>query len=403
MINNNNIDIRTKMDNLGIVVIVPTYNNDKTLKLVIEGIKEYTNNIIVINDGSTDNTSMILDLIDGIEVISYPKNKGKGYALKQGLLRAKQHEFRYAITIDSDGQHYPSDIVSFVKEIEENPDTLIVGARNLQADNMPGKNTFANKFSNFWFRIETGIKLSDTQSGYRLYPLHLIGNMKYYPTKYEFELAILMFSAWKDIPVKNIPINVYYPEDRVSHFRPLRDFTRISILNTILVLVNILWIIPSKFIKKLTWTNIRNFFDKEVIHSQETNVQITHAVMLGVFMGIIPIWGYQMLTTLFLANFLKLNKVISLVASNISIPPLMPFLLYGSYATGCFLTNSPVDLNFTTISLDQMKFVLLQYIIGSFVFAALCSIVFGIIARIILFLFRKDRKGNVLKTNNSNE
>lgn len=403
MIENNNIDIRTKMNNLGIVVIVPTYNNEKTLKNIINDIKKYTEDIIVVNDGSTDNTLKILSQIEDIEVISYPKNKGKGYALKQGLLKSKQFGFRYAITIDSDGQHYASDIPIFVEEIEQNPDTFLVGARNLQADNMPGKNTFANKFSNFWFRIETGIKLSDTQSGYRLYPLNLIGDMKYYPTKYEFELAILVFSAWKDIPIKNIPINVHYPEDRVSHFRPLRDFTRISILNTILVLINILWIIPSKFFKKLTWTNIRNFFYKEVLHSQETNTQLTYAIMFGVFMGIVPIWGYQMITTLFLANFLKLNKVIALVASNISIPPLMPFLLFGSYATGCFLTNSPIELNFTTVSLEKMRDVLLQYIIGSFVFAALCSIVLGIIARIILFVFRKDRKSRILKIDNSNE
>ena len=131
MIENNNIDIRTKINNLGIVVIVPTYNNEKTLKQVIDDIKDYTNNIIVVNDGSTDSTSEILNQIKDIEVISYPKNKGKGYALKQGLLKAKQLEFKYAVTIDSDGQHYASDIPIFVEEIEQNPDTFLVGARNL--------------------------------------------------------------------------------------------------------------------------------------------------------------------------------------------------------------------------------------------------------------------------------
>ena len=383
-----------KSECLKIVVIIPTYNNDKTLLSVIEGIKLYNNHIIVVNDGSTDRTSEILQGIADIQVITHPQNKGKGYALKNGLLKAKKQGFRYAITIDSDGQHFPSDIPSFVEEIEHNPDAMLVGARNLTADNMPGKNTFANKFSNFWFRLETGIKLEDTQSGYRLYPLHQIGKMKYCTAKYEFELEMIVFLAWRGVCVKNIPVNVYYPpeEERVSHFRPLRDFTRISILNTILVIITFLWVLPMKFFKKLSWSNIRKFIDKEILKSKDSNKTIGLSIMLGIFMGIVPIWGYQMIVTVFLAHFLKLNKVISLVASNISIPPIMPFLLYGSYATGCFLTDSPVTFNLTDISLDRMETVLFQYLTGSIVFATLCSIIGGIISGCLLLLFRKNKR-----------
>ncbi|MBK5720104.1 DUF2062 domain-containing protein [Dysgonomonas sp. Marseille-P4677] len=391
------IDMMTwqeKLNSLSIVVIIPTYNNDKTLLSVIEGVKRYSKHIIVINDGSTDTTAQILATTTDIQTITHPVNKGKGYALKTGLLAAKKLGFRYAITIDSDGQHYPSDIPAFVDEIEKLPDTMLVGARNLTADNMPGKNTFANKFSNFWFRLETGIKLNDTQSGYRLYPLHRIGEMKYCTAKYEFELEMIVFLAWKGVDVKNIPVNVYYPPEgeRVSHFRPLRDFTRISILNTILVIITFLWILPMKFFKKLTWTNIRAFIDKEILKSKDTNKTIILSIMLGVFMGIVPIWGYQMIVTVFLAHFLKLNKVISLVASNISIPPMMPFLLYGSYATGCFLTNSPVTFDFIDVSLDSMKTVLFQYLTGSIIFALLCSIIVGIISGCLLLIFRKERQ-----------
>ena len=82
--------------------------------------------------------------------------------------------YKYAITIDSDGQHYPSDLPIFAEAIENEYGTLLVGARNLRAEGMPGKNTFANRFSNFWFRLETGIRLEDTQSGYRAYPLETI-------------------------------------------------------------------------------------------------------------------------------------------------------------------------------------------------------------------------------------
>lgn len=161
-----------KARQLGIVVIIPTYNNEKTLTTVIEDVLFYVEDIIVVNDGSTDSTPTLLENYPNLHIITHPTNKGKGTALKNGLKQAKAAGYRYAITIDSDGQHFASDIPIFMEEIEKEPDTLLVGARNLTSDNMPGKNTFANKFSNFWFKLETGVKLQDTQSGYRLYPLH---------------------------------------------------------------------------------------------------------------------------------------------------------------------------------------------------------------------------------------
>lgn len=385
---------KEKMNQLKIVVIIPTYNNAKTLFQVINQTKEYSNNIIIVNDGSTDETNQILATLTDIEVSTFDRNKGKGSALKHGLLLARSQGFEYAITLDSDGQHFPSDIPLFIDEIEKTPQAILVGERNLNAENMPSKNTFANRFSNFWFRLETGIKLNDTQSGYRLYPLISLSEMKYYTTKYEFELELLVFSAWRGIPIRNIPINIHYPPEgeRVSHFRPLRDFTRISILNTFLVIVTFLWIIPRNFFRKLTWNNIRNYVDKEVIHTQESNTRITFAIMLGVFMGIVPIWGYQMIVAVFLAQLLRLNKVLTLVASNISIPIFMPFLLYGSYVTGCIATKSEINVSLTDVSLEGMKTVLYQYLVGSFIFATLCSLFAGLLVRTVLFICRKDRK-----------
>ena len=138
-----------KAGQLGIVVIIPTYNNGKTLAAVIEDVLLYTKDIIIVNDGSTDNTPAILKNYPKLHIITHPSNKGKGTALKNGLKQAKASGYRYAITIDSDGQHFASDIPLFIEEIEKEPDVLLVGARNLTSDNMPGKNTFANKFSNF--------------------------------------------------------------------------------------------------------------------------------------------------------------------------------------------------------------------------------------------------------------
>ena len=387
-----NTSWHSRLKELGIVVIIPTYNNDKTLASVIEDVGKYCQDIMVVNDGSTDNTADILQGFKKIQLITHPKNKGKGRALKNGLLAAQEQGFRYAITIDSDGQHYPSDIPIFVEEIEMNHDSLLVGARNLTADNMPSKNTFANKFSNFWYFVETGKKLTDTQSGYRLYPLRKIGSMKGYTTKYEFELEIIVFSAWKGIAVKNVPVKVYYPpeSERISHFRPLRDFFRISVVNTVLVLIAFLWAHPKRFFKALTWTNIKKFIRKNITQSSDSNARLTLSVMLGIFIGIVPAWGYQMILAVILAQFFKLNKIIALVASNISIPPMIPLLLYGSYAAGCITLGQPISLSLTNISFESAWGVLTQYLIGSFIFAALCSVTIGLTTFGLLTIFRKQ-------------
>ena len=151
-----------------ICVIIPTYNNASTIENVIDGVLKYTNNIIVVDDGSTDDTMTILEKFKTIDVITYEKNIGKGWAIRKGFEKALSQGFDYSITIDSDGQHFPDDIPLFINELDKNPDSLIIGSRNITADGMPSKNTFANKFSNFWYWAETNIKLPDTQSGFRL-------------------------------------------------------------------------------------------------------------------------------------------------------------------------------------------------------------------------------------------
>ena len=152
-----------------ICLLLPTYNNGKTLAQVIDSVLEFAPSVIVVNDGSTDNTKEILKRYEGkIEVIEYEKNRGKGYALSRGFDHAEQSGYTHIITIDTDGQHYASDIPLFIKAARENPDILAVGNRNLTQDNMPSKNTFANKFSNFWFTLQTAQRLPDTQTGFRL-------------------------------------------------------------------------------------------------------------------------------------------------------------------------------------------------------------------------------------------
>ena len=237
-----------------VCVMVPTYNNAGTVVDVVKGILQLTDDLIVVIDGCTDDTRERLDEA-GLDIVrvDYAQNRGKGHALLAGFEKALAMDYDYAITIDADGQHLPEDIPVFLEALQKLPDSLIIGARNLHQENMSSGSAFANKFSNFWFRVQTGIALSDTQTGYRLYPLRRLTGKRFITSRYEAELELLVFSAWANIPIHEVPVHVYYPpkEERVSHFRPFADFLRISILNTVLCFLAVVYGWPRRIIHQL--------------------------------------------------------------------------------------------------------------------------------------------------------
>ena len=385
--------VKDRFKALKCCVIVPTYNNDGTLTTVIDQLLDYTDDLLVIDDGATDNTPTILaSFRDKITIITHEQNQGKGKALRNGFAAALEKGYHYAITIDSDGQHFASDLPAFLDAIEQSPDSLIIGARNMAQENVPGKSSFGNKFSNFWFWVETGNTLKDTQSGYRLYPIKQMRGLRFTTSKFEFEIEVIVKAAWKGIKVFNIPIKVHYEpgKKRISHFRPFQDFTRISILNTFLVTLAFLYYLPLRFIKSLTKENIRTFIRAHFFDKSEPPIKKSLSIGFGVFMGIFPIWGYQMLVGVALAHLLKLNKALVLVASNISIPPLIPFIIYGSYKLGALFVNDPKnDFLFSQgLSLENIKDNLLQYIVGAIVLAVVAGVLMGLFTYIYLAIKR---------------
>lgn len=374
-------------------VIVPTYNNHKTLKKVLDSIIDFTQNIIIVNDGSTDETSEILKQYSQFTQIHHPKNIGKGRALRNGFRKAIEMHFEYAVTIDSDGQHFASDIPNFIAEIQKEPNSLLIGSRNMTQENVPKKSSFGNKFSNFWFWFETGIKLEDTQSGFRLYPLQLIPK-QFYTNKFEFEIEVIVRSAWKGIVVKNIPIQILYdPAERVSHFRPFKDFTRISILNTVLVLNTLLYIKPRDFFRKAKKKGFKKFFLEDILESGDSNFKKSAAIALGIFIGISPFWGFQTVLLLFFATIFRLNKVIAYMASNVSFPPFIPFVIYGSLKMGSFFvsTDAPLILD-SSITLDDIQKNATQYIVGSLTLASVLALSVGFLSYLLLTAFSSKKK-----------
>jgi glycosyltransferase involved in cell wall biosynthesis len=248
------MDIEQHIEEQKVVIVMPTYNNGRTLEDMLRALLVLTPHIIVVNDGSTDDTSSILSrYASRLTIIDYPKNRGKGYALKRGFAEAIARGYRYALTIDSDGQHRVSSIPAFLDTLDAHPDSMIVGTRSFDAAGMPRGNTFANKFSNFWFHLQTGSNFPDTQSGFRLYPLDILKQMRLFTRRYETELEILVRMAWRGVPLIALPVEIYYApaSERVTHFRPYYDFFRISVLNTFLTFWAIAYERPKMIIKRL--------------------------------------------------------------------------------------------------------------------------------------------------------
>lgn len=375
---------------------MPTYNNERTLKRVIDGVLEITSDLIIINDGSTDATSEILKGYSQITQVLVPKNKGKGNALRVGFKKAEELGYGFAITIDSDGQHYPEDISVFVDALEqsENKNLLLIGARNMDQETVPGGSSFGNKFSNFWYRVETGIKLTDTQSGYRLYPLAALNKIKFYTNKFEFEIENIVKAAWQGVEVKNVPVKVLYDEsERVTHFRPFKDFARISVLNTWLVLVAFFYIKPRDLIRKTRKKGIRRFIKEDLLASNDSPLKKSQAIALGTFLGLTPLWGFHAILTLTLAHFFKLNKAIAFAFSNISIPPFTPFLILFSLEIGALILGD--DKSFTIREIEDgfnFKQSLVTYIVGSFGLAIIGAILFGLVSYLLLSLNSKKKR-----------
>lgn len=245
--------------------LIPTYNNAATLAGVVRGVRARLDHVIVVDDGSDDTTDEILAEVCGADqaeqrrrgftVLTHPHNRGKGAALATGLGYARAEGYRYAVTVDADGQHRPSDIPLLLAPLGTHPDALVLGSRrSLSHPDKSAGSTFANRFSNFWFAVQTFRRLPDTQCGLRVYPLRRLPSRLRLTSGYEAELTLLVFPVWRGTEVVPVTVDVCYPPaaERVSHFRPVRDFARISLLNTCLCFLAVVWGWP-----RLAWHALR--------------------------------------------------------------------------------------------------------------------------------------------------
>jgi glycosyltransferase involved in cell wall biosynthesis len=213
-------------------VLVPVYNHGATVQRIVrESQRAFP--VIVVDDGSTDQGPGILAQEDDITLVTLPANRGKAAALKAGFAKAEALGFTHAITIDADGQHPTDALAQFATACRQQPEALIIGVRDLKAAGAPVARRLSNALSSFWFQFETGVRLADTQCGYRVYPLATVQRLQVKSDRYAYELELLVKAAWAGIFLRAQPVWADYAAvtSRLSHFDPLRDFARISRLH----------------------------------------------------------------------------------------------------------------------------------------------------------------------------
>ena len=210
------------------VALVPSYEPDDKLKKVVDDLKKNRFDIIVINDGSDLKYETIFNEC-GTKVISYPTNRGKGYAIKKGIEYVKDNYKDYIIVIvDSDGQHEASDALNLCKYVEKHPDTLAIGKR-LRKDNVPLRSKIGNNITKYVFSLATDEEIYDTQSGLRAFEEQLTEYMlEVKGDRFEYEMNVLLRLKDRGINYKEIEIKTIYIDDnKGSHFNVILDSMRI--------------------------------------------------------------------------------------------------------------------------------------------------------------------------------
>jgi len=213
-----------------VAIVIPTYNHGTRISDVVWKTASLGYPVFVVDDGSTDNSAEILSSIDGITVLTHSRNRGKGAALLTGFQAASKSS-DWAVTIDADGQHKPEDVGNLLEAVTESERIIVIGARQgMDGENVPWTSRFGRGFSNFWVWLSGGPRTSDSQSGFRLYPLPEVLSLDVHALRFQFEVEILVKAHRKGIPVVESPVQVVYQkgEERISHFHPWKDFLRNS-------------------------------------------------------------------------------------------------------------------------------------------------------------------------------
>lgn len=223
-----------------IYIILPAYNEEKVIKEVITDIqKQGYSNIIVVNDGSSDNTYQEAKST-GIITLSHPINRGKGAATQTGIDAAKLLNADIIVTMDSDGQHDPKDIKKLIQPILDDKADVVIGSRMLNTKGMPKSRIIMNKIANIVTYIFFGIMVTDSQSGFRAYNKKAYTSVYTYMDRYEFESEMLGQIKNAKLRIKEVPIKVIYTDYSKNKYKHMSRFSPQGLTNGVKMVIRLI-------------------------------------------------------------------------------------------------------------------------------------------------------------------
>lgn len=377
------------------LIAIPTYNNSKTLRNVVDRALATGLPVLVVNDGSTDGSMETLN-DSAAKILSFSENQGKGKAIMAAAFWAKERGYTHLITLDADGQHDPADVSCFIEKIETHPMSIIIGKRDFENSRVPRSSRFGRGWSNLWIRITTGYNIGDSQSGFRAYPVEALIKIPCKGSRYNFEVEIIVRSVWAGLNIIDQPVSVNYSDEtkEASHFDPLLDNYRISTTYARLVIRNFIPL-PHKVIfkrdekKKIAGklslrTPVKSL--NILLKENTTPREIVYASMLGIFLGTLPLIAMHSVAIIFAATRLRLNRLIALNISHLCAPPLVPAI---AIEAGYFIRNKRflTEFNYQTLG-HEAHIRLYEYLIGATVIAPFLTVLAGVTVYLLIQIYQ---------------
>ncbi|HEY1686844.1 MAG TPA: DUF2062 domain-containing protein [Tepidisphaeraceae bacterium] len=389
-------------------VIMPTFNNARTLPGVIEAALKLPVPIFVIDDGSSDSTPQILQqFASRIQTVRHARNRGKAAALRSGFAAARAAGFTHAITIDTDGQLNPTQIPHFLERAQNHPQSLIVGVRDENSADYPRSSRIGRRVSNFLVHLQSGLKIFDSQCGFRCYPLDFLQNVDCKAERFGFETEIMTRAGWAHCPIEEIHVTCHYklPEGRVTHFCPWLDSFRAAAMHVRLLFRAFFpwphpqWPIQKNSQKKnwLQWLNPKEVW-REMLDGHTGRWRIALSIAVGVWIANWPVYPCQTLAALYTSRRLHLNPLATVLGSQASTPPMNFLLIAMCISFGHFLlhgTSAAISWNeIHTAHLWQFAAAFaIDWIVGGFIFGfILGAAVFGLLLTLFACIPFKRRE-----------
>jgi glycosyltransferase involved in cell wall biosynthesis len=209
-------------------ILIPAYDCAATIGAVVADARLHGLPILVVDDGSRDDTAEVARAA-GADVLRQSHNCGKGAALTHGMRALATRGFTHALTMDGDGQHLAREIPTLLAAAAAEPAAIVIGVRRRGNQEVAGINLFGNRFANMCVQSAAGVPLPDTQSGFRVYPLATMLRLPTQGEHFEYESTSIIFAARARVPIRSLPVDVYYPPvaERRSHYRKVVDTLRI--------------------------------------------------------------------------------------------------------------------------------------------------------------------------------